>query len=231
MDEYLDSISKNILDPNTYNQAFNEVFNEISSSNYCNKVVFNPYQNKNINTRPLHDKFSFDNIVKKVKYLSINIIINNLNLILKDINIPKNELSPLKPSNPKKSIYVQLLESTLKDILSSEITSKSKYEKDHNKELINKIYEIYEKGSNDKKIKDLVNFLNMKYEDFWKELNNNNNTINLNENTNEFFSSLIKDFNHEVDDYLNNDKEKKETYKDKFKEILKDIPGRIKKMK
>ena len=70
----------------------------------------------------------------------------------------------------------------------------------------------------------------MKYEDFWNELNNNN-TINLNENTNEFFSSLIKDFNHEVDDYLNNDKEKKETYKDKFKEILKDIPGRIKKMK
>ena len=201
-------------------------------------MVFNPYQNKNINTRSSHDKFSFDNIMKKVKYLSINIIINNLNSILKDINIPKNELSPLKPIKQKKSNYVNLLESTLKDILSSEITSKSKYEKDHNKELIDKIYEIYEKGSNDKKIKDLVNFLNMKYEDFWKELNDNNKKdINLKESIedNKIILSLKENFLNEVDNYLNNEEEENEerkiNYKIKFKEFLEDVPKRIREWK
>ena len=250
--EFSNTIKSGIYKDSSFiNIENNNLPNNISSPNQDIKEIFivdymqnisNSY-NKNDYYKPRHDKFNYDNMMKKAKSLSINIIRKKINLTLKKIKELKKyflqaELLTLKQNKNyyTKNDYLNLLKLTFREIFSSEVSSKCKNKKEHNKEIFNKLDELYKKKINEKEIKDLIDFLNMKYEDFFEELNNNEKNSNIDEktNTNKFILSLIKDFLTEVDIYLNKDKgkeEKKEEYKKKFIELLKKFPSRINKMK
>lgn len=204
------------------------------------KIKFNIEE---IKLRSTHTKFAFDNMMKTVKSLSIDIIINILNIKVNEI-IKLKEIEQinflkikLDTKNPTKKYYLDLLQRTFRQIIGSNVTNKYKNKDMHNKEIIEKIYKIYEKGNYQKGIKDLVDFLNMKYIDFWDGLKNHMNqgdkniiSVNENKDNNIFLTSLIEGFIPKVDEFLNK-KKKDEKYKTEFKELLRIVPLRINKMK
>jgi len=204
------------------------------------KIMFINYQ---IKARPIHDKFSFDNMMKRVKSLSIDIIIDILNIKINEI-IKLKEIEQivflkieLDTKNPTKKYYLDLLHRSFSQIIGSNSNKKYKNKDGHNKEIIEKIAKIYEKGNYQKGIKELVDFLNMKYIDFWNGLKlymnqGDKNIISVNEkkDNNIFLTSLIEEFIPKVDEFLNKKKES-ENYKAKFKELLGDIPLKINNMK
>lgn len=204
------------------------------------KLLFINYQ---IKTRPIHDKYSFDNMMKRVKSLSIDIIIDILNIKINEIiKLKESEQIiflkiELDTKNPTKKYYLDLLHRTFSQIIGSNVNKKYKNKDGHNKEIIEKINKIYEKGNYQKGIKELVDFLNMKYIGFWDGLKihmnqNDKNIISLNEkkDNNIFLSSIIEEFIPKVDEFLIKKKED-EDYKGKFKELLRDIPLKINNMK
>ena len=126
---------------------------------------------------------------------------------------------------------------TFRKIIGSHVNNKYKNKDGNNKELIEKIDEIYKKGNYQKVIKDLVDFFNLKYIVFWEGLKIHMNQkdkkiISLIENkdNNIFLASLIEKFIPKVEEFLNKKKED-EDYKAKFKELLIDIPLKINSMK
>ena len=134
-----------------------------------------------------HDKFVEDNLVRKLKTFTFQYILEKLNISFKEIK-PQNKFYRLDKSlnqNIKKDFNENLLQSKLKDIYKYP-HSNNKYKKrdQHNRELIEKIYEekieievinILEKTFrdilNDIKERDLEAFLG---EIRKKELKNNN---------------------------------------------------------
>ena len=204
------------------------------------KIKFINYQ---IKTRPKHDKFSFDNMMKRVKSLSNDIIIDELNIKINDViklkEIGQIKFLKIKPDEeiPTKQYYLDLLHRTFRKIIGSHVNNKYKNKDGNNKELIEKIDEIYKKGNYQKVIKDLVDFFNLKYIVFWEGLKIHMNQkdkkiISLIENkdNNIFLASLIEKFIPKVEEFLNKKKED-EDYKAKFKELLRDIPLKINSMK
>ena len=202
------------------------------------EIKFNIYEYK-----PKHTKFAFDNMMKTVKSSSINIIINILNIKVNEIiklkEIEQIKFLKIKPDtkNPTKKYYLDLLQRTFKQIIGSNVNNKYKNKDSHNKEIIEKIYKIYEKGNYQKGIKDLVDFLNMKYIAFWDGLKNHMNqgdkkiiSVNENKDNNIFLTSLIEGFIPKVDEFLNKKKED-ENYKTEFKKLLGNVPLRINNMK
>ena len=172
------------------------------------EIKFNIYEYK-----PKHTKFAFDNMMKTVKSSSINIIINILNIKVNEIiklkEIEQIEFLKIKPdtNNPTKKYYLDLLQRNFRQIIGSNVTKKFKNKDSHNKEIIEKIYKIYEKGNYQKGIKDLVDFLNMKYIAFWDGLKNHMNqgdkkiiSVNENKDNNIFLTSLIEGFIPKVDE-------------------------------
>lgn len=214
----------------------NEIdFNFLNDSDTNKKILFNTYQKPQ-----KHNKFSNDNMLKRIKTLSINIIKNRLNSEIKSTNLlelkDKELLQISQEEKINKTYYINLLNSTFREIFSS---NKYKNRKDYNKELINKIYEIYERDKSGKdfigkKINDIVNFLNKTYLEFWNGLtiflNNNNISIEETNENNEFFISLLENFNSEVFKDLNEKKETKD-YIEKIQFTIKDFPSKIYQMK
>lgn len=163
---------------------------------------------------------------KKITTLLIKLVINYINEEFKRYNISslKNKFNPVRLLNigrdEKKIMTIKynydLLNLTFKTILS---------EKSKNEDLISEIYNIYEKGNSEEKnkISNVINFLNMTFEGFIFELNNN--------------IYYEKYFMIKVDEYLNNKQVKQnmqnmqneESYKLKFKEMLLNFPLIIKK--
>ena len=141
--------------------------------------------NYEIKVRPIHTKFAFDNMMKTVKSSSIDIIINILNIKVNEIiklkEIEQIKFLKIKPDtkNPTKKYYLDLLQRTFKQIIGSNVNNKYKNKDSHNKEIIEKIYKIYKKGNYQKGIKDLVDFLNMKYIAFWDGLKNHMNQVKI----------------------------------------------------
>ena len=204
------------------------------------KIMFINYE---IKVRPIHTKFAFDNMMKTVKSSSIDIIINILNIKVNEIiklkEIEQIKFLKIKPDtkNPTKKYYLDLLQRTFKQIIGSNVNNKYKNKDSHNKEIIEKIFKIYEKGNYQKGIKDLVDFLNMKYIAFWDGLKNHMNqgdkkiiSVNENKDNNIFLTSLIEGFIPKVDEFLNKKKED-ENYKTEFKKLLGNVPLRINNMK
>jgi len=198
-----------------------------------------------IRFRAKHDKLSFDNMMKKVKNKSIEIIIDILNIKVNEI-IKSNEIGPIQflkiksdTENPTKEYYLDLLQRTFRQIISSNVNKIYKKKVGYNKEIIEKIYKIYEKGNYEKGIKELVDFLNMKYIDFWERLKihmnqSDKNIISVNEkkDSNIFLTSIIEEFMPKIDEFLNKeDKEDKENYKIKFKDLLGNVSFKINNMK
>lgn len=215
---------------------------------------------------PIHTNLYLDNIMKANISFIFNIIIKIFNYEFKlsqitcdDLNNKKLlKLAPNEINKTKKDDNKQFINKKLKDILTGDVSKKYGNRNDNdnckiknntiynnnNKEFINKLYEIYEKGEeNDKeKIKPFINFFEMKFFKFWMiisehiksgddelciekknilkdKINENNDIIN-----NIIIRSIINNINNEIDNHLQKKKYKNyRDYKVIFKLVLKDF--------
>lgn len=108
-------------------------------------------------------KFAFDNIMKKIKAFLLNSILYYVNPLIKGDILLKivNEVVTNTDSVPNK----KLLKTTLKEILSLDISNKTKNPKDHNRKIIKKLYE--------EKNKKVMDFLNLTLEEFIRNFKRN----------------------------------------------------------
>ena len=110
---------------------------------------------KNSKDQGFHNKFTFDNIIRKIKAISMQSFFNFFNNKIKEVykdsevkslwGLKKLNQSQIKNSNIE---YNRLFfEKSLKDIFSDNITTKWKTEeRDHNKKLIEKLLNEENKG-------------------------------------------------------------------------------------
>ena len=110
---------------------------------------------KNSKEQGFHNKFTFDNIIRKIKAISMKSFFNFFNNKIKEVykdsevkslwGLKKLNQSQIKNSNIE---YNRLFfEKSLKDIFSDDITTKWKTEgRDHNKKLIEKLLNEENKG-------------------------------------------------------------------------------------
>lgn len=110
---------------------------------------------KNSKEQGFHNKFTFDNIIRKIKAISMKSFFNFFNNKIKEVYkdsevkslwwLKKLNQSQIKNSNIE---YNRLFfEKSLKDIFSDDITTKWKTEgRDHNKKLIEKLLNEENKG-------------------------------------------------------------------------------------
>lgn len=149
-----------------------------------------------------HNKFSTDNIRKKV----IKIIINGIlrDFINTKINNRKNEIKKLKSKEFKKAVIIkQLLNNKLRDIFSLEINITYKnFKKDYNK---SKILELEEQNN------EIKNILNCTLSECLKYCIKNEETKNINKleclsGLEQYYDELLnlkeKEKNDEEKDYL-----------------------------
>lgn len=117
-----------------------------------------------------HDEFHLDNIAKKMDCSSFTFIINKLNNELKKINILYGNSMFLHLGDKgkrNKEYYKKLMGKIFKEIIEDNISDK--YDKNKiniNKLLIDHILGEYKKGN--KQYSNIVKFLGLKCEDFWK---------------------------------------------------------------
>ena len=150
---------KDILSPNTIKNNFIiEKNNSSINENNNNKKLKNELlvvkkygrKKKDDNSIGVHNKYTNDNIMRKIKHLVLKSFVSFFNKKLKSIykedigqNILKKELLPLnKEVKYKSSIKFNqiLLKRTLKDIYSDNITTRfTNFPKDHNIKLIQKL--------------------------------------------------------------------------------------------
>lgn len=205
-----------------------ELINELSSK--CNKP------------KKTHDKFFFDNISKKFESLSINFIINTINSILKNIkNIEFKKyygdemflkIGNKEENKPSKKYYRELMNKKFKSIFSENTSKIYNYNKEsHNSKLIGKLYELNQKGYLE--FSKIVNFLELKFEDFWKLLSiylKYKDKISLKgkcildeiDDNYDFIKELIKKFICHIDFYMEKRNEE-EQYRTIFKYLLIDF--------
>ena len=100
-------------------------------------------------------KYNFDNIMKKIKPFLLNSILYYVNPLIKGDILLKIENKVV--TNTGTEFNKKLLKTTLKEILSLDISNKTKNPKDHNRKIIKKIYE--EKNQN------VMDFLNLTFEE------------------------------------------------------------------
>ena len=137
------------------------------SSNISNQSS----KKKKKSNRKIHDKFCSDNIIKKLESASFKFIINKLNSFLGKINKDNGDKMFLKIGNRKENkpsidYYEKLMKQKLKEIISSPERISKIY--DENKKNCNKLIIDYLYNIKDPKLLDIINFLDLKYEDFWK---------------------------------------------------------------
>ena len=162
------------------------------------------------------NKYSYDNITKKLKALLMKSILNFVNNSLKEEQMGKSKLVKIS-ENIIRNIYrennLNLLCLTLKEIFSNDINLKIKrLDKNYNKKIIDEIY------LNNKKEK-IINILNMTLsqcikhitkQEYYPELkgleneykNISNELKNLGE-TDEYIE-LFKDLFHRFEDFVKN---------------------------
>ena len=134
--------------------------------------------------------------------------------------------------NSSKEYNRNLLKKTFKEIFSEIISGiYTNFEEDYNKKLIDKIYKINE-TEKDENIERLVNFFDLKYNDFWAILSTYINRkdkekyLKIIPDKYSFLKCLVKNFMFKVDETLN-EKNLDENYKTMFKLILEDFPQRF----
>lgn len=193
-----------------------------------------------------HDKYYFDNISKKIESLSIKFIVNKLNSELKNI---KNyefkkyygdemflKIGNKEENKPSKKYYRDLMKTTFNTIFSQKTSKIYNENKEfHNKKLIEKLYELKEKGFEE--FSKIVYFLELKFEDFWKFLSiylkyNDKTTIEgksiIDDIDNDylFLKELIMEFICHINQYFEK-KNEEEEYRIVFRCLLEDYHLRI----
>ena len=195
------------------------------------KIEDSPKKNK-------HNKYSPDNMRKRIKCFCFNTFIKKINEILKDIKnnaLNKKYNSPINPLKLLTLDYnyitknnrvdnLNLLKQSLKKILSGEVTGKFDNKEFHNKNLIENLYDIDIESDleNKEKLKKIKNFLNMKFENFFSSF------LNQNDTNNEIIFESKEEFMSLVDIYLKNEDDE---YKSKFKKMLINFPSSVEKMR
>ena len=186
-----------------------------------------------------HKKTDTDNMRKKAKTVTFKILINIFNNRLKKLK--RNDLNfvPVKllqinqqqASNTTKIYNLDLLNKSIKSILSAPISGRYNNNQNHNRDLINKLYEIY--GDNNSENPAIIKFMNMKLKEFFdyvKNLMDNPNFHGKKDDNNEQIEGIIREFILQLDIYFNENNEK-EDYNKKLKENIKNFPSVITKMK
>jgi hypothetical protein len=113
-----------------------------------------------LNTNKIHDKFSFDNLMRKIKNHSLSLIVPFLNVILIVLDI-KGEFFQLSYEFKKKiktSYFYELKKETLGDIICNKISPKYKHDENENIILFKKL----------EKHEVLKNIFKMEYITFFK---------------------------------------------------------------
>ena len=183
-----------------------------------------------------HNKSSPDIIRKKIKTLCLKTIFKIFNDKLNsinDINSLKEKFNPFQllkinqeqASQTSKQYNLDLLNRDFKTILSDKVTLNFNNKEYHNRDLINNLYKINKEGNIEekKRTKDFIDFMNMKFKDFFYLLKNENNI-----NDNNIIENIKIQLKIDTDEYLKNENE---DYKIKFKNMLLNFPSSIENMK
>lgn len=197
-------------------------------------------QNRDEDNEIYHDKYSNDNLLKKIKRISIYSCFKFINEILKNIynTFPKkkkfeHQLIKLKQGiiqDTKVETNKYILDNTMKWILSNKISSKcKKYDKYHNRILLEKSLLVCNEEDKNK----LELLLNMKYIDYLDFYRGNKPEYD------KIFKGLVTFEQYcKSDDFLNNHqdhenyKKELENYLNNYEKKLKDIkPRKPKKIK
>ena len=146
-------------------------------------------------------KYDFDNIMKKIKPFLLNSIFYYVNPLIKGVILLKIENKVV--TNTDTEFNKKLLKTTLKEILSLDISNKTKNPKDHNRKIIKKIYE--------EKNQTVMDFLNLTFEEFIRNFKRN-------PKLKRFYDNFIKRMKQkkQEDDYIRSF----EYYFDNYVEIL-----------
>ena len=188
--------------------------------------------------RKTHDKNEKGNMIKKIKTKFFTVLINKFNEKLKSANIEslnKNnalyskKILPLtyeQKAHIRKDLNINLLGKAFKTILSGEVTGRqAEKKKFFNKYLIDYLLKIYNEESleNKQKLKKLIDFLNMKMENFF-DIFKGKNIDTIFDSKDEFLDLVNKELEKKKDNKDNN-------YKKQFLENLMNFPSLIKNMK
>ena len=113
-----------------------------------------------LNKNKIHDKFSFDNLLRKIKNHSLSVIVPFLNAILIVLDIKEEffQLSYEFKKKIKNNYFCELKKKTLGDIICNKISPK--YKHDENENII-----LYKKLQNHEVLK---NIFKMEYITFFK---------------------------------------------------------------
>ena len=154
--------------------------------------------------KPNHSKYSFDNIMRKIKVYYHNYIINFINDYIKKIyhNFQRFRLRKISgkvTQNVTRKYNQYIAQRTLKEFLGNEISKKYKYDKDKNQQNIDKLYGLK---------KEFEEILNCSYIHFYTNffLNRNKEELEIKYG----LSKNIKNFY----DFIDMLKDKSTTYED-----------------
>ena len=164
-----------------------------------------------------HNKFSSDNMIKKSINLSFKTKIDNLNKDCKKYIDIDEELKAKLNKDDKMFLYIkneftkqntkEMMEKNIGEIISEKKIYKNYKNKDedYNKQSINLIYKISDKGN--KEFKKLADFLKTPYRKFWIRFNRfKNYEIDGN---NDYLDEVVKMYNEYVKKKFNKKGEKK----------------------
>jgi len=206
---------KNISDINSKNKELSER----PSSNKANNdgLKFSIFLKKKRGRKTekpnekFHDCSADDNCLRKIQNHFFKFIIDLTNEVLKKINI-EEDFKPIDykiKSNVNHNFFCELKKKSIKNILEMKISPKYKSKsKDINREVINKIYKIYNNSIWEKDLIWLKEFFNINYLDLFSEYyyNNEKSLLKFVFKEKEIELSKTKSFYYLLDNKNNKDK-------------------------
>ena len=212
---------------------FNTKILEIDKN--CNKVrIFDINETgkkgrkkKNSEDTGKHTKYSKDNLRSKVKNYSLDFLFLYFNKEIKKIDINGRLYKIKYVENKIKVYYLDLLDKSLKSILSAPISGRSDKNENYNKDLINKIYQINQE-ENSEKTEKIIQIFNLKYEEFFnyvKIIKDNGNLQEINDD----IKDMVKEFDLYLEKKLSKDINDK-NYNQELIELIKKFPSDIRNM-
>jgi len=136
-----------IIGENIKNKNHNSIFSiqkiEREKENNTFIILIKDEDKSNVKNKiPHHNKYSKDNIIKKIKCLFLKYLIITINFVIKQFKTNKNKDYSLKKLKYKYSEHLntksdlELLKKPIKDLLSKEISKQYKSPPDTNKKII-----------------------------------------------------------------------------------------------
>lgn len=149
-------LKENEIDSDFINKELKSVFNNCKNDFSQESVIILKKKRgrtpKVVDSSKIHDKFSKDNMVYKLKTQSLSSIVNFINLFLQKKKIKRKlfKIDGKLLKQTKKEFNIDFFQMKIKDILTMKRTTKIKINKPSNKSIIKRI-------ENNKKIKTILN--------------------------------------------------------------------------